>query len=114
MSDLNCIFCKIANKEIESKLIYEDNDFVAFNDIKPASPVHILVIPKKHFNNLLEINDSEIMSKLFFAVQQIAKDLGLAKDGFRTVINTGDNGGQTVYHVHVHILGGRFHTWPPG
>lgn len=111
---MSCIFCKIASKEMETNIIYEDSDCIAFNDIKPISPKHILVIPKNHYENLMEVNDKEIMSKLFEAVKKIAKQEGLAKDGFRTVINTGDNGGQTVYHLHIHILGGRFHTWPPG
>lgn len=114
MSDPNCIFCKIANKELNTKIIYENEDIIAFNDLKPISPTHILVIPKKHYKNLLAVDDERLLSKLLLSIQEIAKQEGLSEKGFRTVINTGDNGGQTVYHLHVHILGKRFHTWPPG
>lgn len=117
MNDLNditsCVFCKIAKKEINSTLVYEDEEFVAFNDINPVSPTHILVIPKSHIKNMLEVNDKELLGKLMLTAKKIAKKQGL-EDGFRIVINTGDNGGQTVHHLHVHILGGRFHRWPPG
>jgi len=113
MDSVSCIFCKIAKKEIPAKVIFEDDEFIAFNDVKPVSPVHVLVIPKKHHNNLLEIESTEALGKLMKKVQQVAKELNL-NDGFRTIINTGDNGGQTVHHLHVHILGGRFHKWPPG
>ena len=108
-----CIFCKVVNKEIQSKFIFENEDFIAFNDIRPVSPVHVLVIPKKHYRSLLEVSDKEILGNLMLTVKEVAKQLGL-NEGFRTVINTGDNGGQTVYHIHAHILGGRFHKWPPG
>ena len=111
MSD--CIFCKIAKKEFDTKIIFENEDFIAFNDIKPVSPTHILVIPKKHYKNLWEVEDEKVLGKLLTCAKEVAKILGLT-EGFRTVINTGDNGGQTVYHLHVHVLGGRFHKWPPG
>ena len=111
--DNDCIFCKIAKKEMQTKLIFENDDFVAFNDIKPVSPTHVLVIPKKHYKNLFEIDDKELLGKLLLAAKEVAIKSGL-QDGFRTVINTGDNGGQTVYHIHAHVLGGRFHKWPPG
>lgn len=109
----DCIFCKIAKKELQAKIVYENDDFIAFNDIKPASPVHILVIPKKHFKNFLEVEDKDLLGNLMHTAKEVAKQQGLL-EGFRTVINTGDNGGQTVYHLHVHVLGGRFHKWPPG
>ena len=109
----DCIFCKIANKELQTKIVFENDEFIAFNDIKPASPVHVLVIPKKHCKNLWEVNDKDLLGKLLFTAKEVAKQEGL-EQGFRTVINTGDNGGQTVYHLHVHVLGGRFHKWPPG
>ncbi len=111
--DNDCIFCKIAKKEMQTKLVFENDDFVAFNDIKPVSPTHVLVIPKKHYKNLFEIDDKELLGKLLLAAKEVAIKSGL-QDGFRTVINTGDNGGQTVYHIHAHVLGGRFHKWPPG
>ena len=109
----DCIFCKIATKELPTKIIFENDDFVAFNDIKPVSPTHILVIPKTHIKNLWETSDSNLLGKLLLAAKEVAKQQNL-NEGFRTVINTGDNGGQTVYHLHVHVLGGRFHKWPPG
>ena len=109
----DCIFCKIANKELQAKIIFENDDFIAFNDIKPVSPIHVLVIPKKHYKNLLEAEDKVLLGNLLQTAKEVAKQQGL-KDGFRTVINTGDNGGQTVHHLHIHVLGGRFHKWPPG
>ena len=109
----DCIFCKIAKKEIPTKIIFENDEFIAFNDVKPVSPTHVLVIPKKHYENLLAVEDTEMLGKLLLTAKEVALKLGL-NDGFRTVINTGDNGGQTVYHIHVHVLGGRFHKWPPG
>jgi len=109
----DCIFCKVVKKEIPTKIIYENDDFIAFNDINPVSPFHALVIPKKHYKNFLEVDDVSVLGKLMATVQEVAKNNNLS-DGFRTAINTGDNGGQTVYHLHVHILGGRFHKWPPG
>ena len=112
----DCIFCKIANKEIPSNFIYEDEHIVAFPDIKPAAPVHILVVPKRHIANILEANKDDIplLGHVMITIPEIAKKAGLDKDGFRIVVNTKDNGGQTVYHIHWHILGGRFMTWPPG
>ena len=112
-SNQDCVFCKVAKKELPTKIIFESDEFIAFNDIKPVSPTHILVIPKKHYKNLWEVEDTELIGKLLLTAKDIAKKQGL-EEGFRTVINTGDNGGQTVYHLHVHILGGRFHKWPPG
>ena len=112
-SSSDCLFCKIVKKELPTKIVFENEDCVAFNDIKPVSPTHILVIPKVHIKNLWEINDSNLLGKLLLSAKEIAKQQNL-NEGFRTVINTGDNGGQTVYHLHLHILGGRFHKWPPG
>lgn len=113
MDNSDCIFCKIAKKELQTKIIFENDEFVAFNDIKPVSPTHILVIPKKHYKNLWDVEDKDLLGKFLLAAREVAKIQGL-KEGFRTVINTGDNGGQTVNHLHVHVLGGRFHRWPPG
>ena len=109
----SCIFCKIAKKEIDSKFIFENNEFIAFNDINPVSPVHVLVIPKEHYSSLEEVTNKDLLGNLLLTVKEIAKQKGL-QNGYRTIINTGDNGGQTVHHLHVHLLGGRFHTWPPG
>ena len=113
MSD--CIFCKIANKEIDSKLIFEDDKVVAFRDLNPQAPQHILIIPKKHFANILEVDDKELVAHIFVdVVPQIAKIVGVEESGFRLVINTGKEGGQTVEHLHIHLLGGRDMQWPPG
>lgn len=111
MSD--CIFCKIVKKELPTKIIFENEDFIAFNDIKPVSPTHVLVIPKKHYKSLIETEDNSLLGRLLASIKEVAKQEGL-NEGFRTVINTGDNGGQTVHHLHAHVLGGRFHKWPPG
>lgn len=108
----NCIFCKIANKEIPSNFVYEDDETVAFNDLNPQAPVHILVIPKKHFASVNELDDEKVMTALFKAVKNVTKKLGI--DEYRTVINTGESAGQTVFHIHVHILAGRPLKWPPG
>ena len=113
MSD--CIFCKIANKEINSNLVYEDESVVAFRDLNPQAPQHILIVPKKHIANITELDDKEIAAHIFTeVVPKIAKEVGVAESGFRLVINTGDEGGQTVNHLHVHLIGGRKMTWPPG
>ena len=113
MSD--CIFCKIANKEINSNLVYEDESVVAFRDLNPQAPQHILIIPKKHVANITELDDKEIAAHIFTeVVPKIAKEVGVAESGFRLVINTGEEGGQTVNHLHVHLIGGRKMTWPPG
>lgn len=110
----DCIFCKIAAKEISVEPVYEDAEFVAFRDQNPQAPVHALVIPKAHYATIMDIDDAGVMGRALKAVQQTAEALGLAEEGFRTVINCRENGGQTVYHVHIHVLGGRFMQWPPG
>ena len=114
---MDCIFCKIANKEIDSKLIYEDDSVVAFRDLNPQAPEHILIVPKKHIANITEFtaDDKNLAAHIFAdVVREIANKIGVSEDGFRIVVNTGDNGGQTVNHLHVHLLGGRKMTWPPG
>lgn len=108
----NCIFCKIANKEIPSELVYEDDYTVAFNDLNPQAPVHILVIPKKHYASLNELDDTKVQSALLNAVREVTKKLGITD--YRTVINTGKGAGQEVFHIHLHILSGRPLKWPPG
>lgn len=112
----DCIFCKIAAKEIPVKPLYEDEEIIAFPDINPQAPVHVLVIPKKHIANLMEVceADSALLSGMHRIIRRLAGELGIAEKGFRLVVNTGDNGGQTVHHLHFHLLGGRFMTWPPG
>ncbi|NLO22997.1 MAG: histidine triad nucleotide-binding protein [Fibrobacter sp.] len=112
----DCLFCKIVAKEIPSKMIYEDDEIFAFYDIAPKAPVHFLVIPKKHFTHLMEIEegDSALMGKLLFHGQRLAKELGLEESGARFVLNCKEEAGQTVWHIHLHILGGRPLSWPPG
>lgn len=108
----DCIFCKIANKEIPSNLVFENENIVAFNDINPCAPVHILVIPKKHVESLNELEDKNLMAELLSGVKEVTKKLNI-KD-FRTVINTGKGAGQEVFHIHLHIISGRPLNWPPG
>jgi histidine triad (HIT) family protein len=110
----HCVFCKIIQKEIPSTVIHEDDRILAFTDIHPAAPTHVLIIPKEHIESVEEIpTGSDLMSVLTERAVQIAKQLNL-REGYRLVVNNGDNGGQTVYHLHLHLLGGRFMTWPPG
>ncbi len=111
-----CIFCKIARKELDASIVYEDADFLAFRDIRPVAPTHVLLIPKKHFSSLLEVTEAEagLLGRMLALVPRLARELGVAADGFRLVVNTGSLGGQTVYHLHFHILGGRAFEWPPG
>ncbi|KNF09353.1 hypothetical protein CLPU_3c01310 [Gottschalkia purinilytica] len=114
MSD--CIFCKIVKGEIPAKKVYEDDKVIAFNDISPQSPIHILVIPKNHISSANDINDEnkEIIGHIFSVISNIAKSEGIADKGYRIVNNCGEDGGQTVSHIHFHILGGRQLQWPPG
>ncbi len=109
----NCIFCKIIAGEIPAKKLYEDEKILAFYDIEPQAPVHVLIIPKRHFANILEA-DGETIVSMHRAAADIANRLGLAERGFRLVINTGEDGQQSVKHLHMHLLGGRSMQWPPG
>jgi len=111
-----CIFCKIINKELQSNIIYEDEKSLAFKDINPQAPVHILVIPKKHIRSLVESDDSdkELLGHLIQVARDIANENSLSDKGYRLVLNSGLEGGQSVWHVHIHLLGGRKMTWPPG
>jgi histidine triad (HIT) family protein len=110
----DCIFCKIANKQITVDLVFENDEFLAFRDLHPQAPVHALLIPKAHFPTIMDISDESMLGRAQSAVQQCARVLGLDKAGFRTVLNCREQGGQTVFHVHWHILGGRAMGWPPG
>ncbi len=113
---MSTIFSKIIRKEIPAKIVYEDADVLAFEDVAPQAPVHILVIPKKEIPTLndLQEEDAALMGKLFLAAQKIAKEQGFAEDGYRTIFNCNEDGGQTVNHIHLHLLAGRKLTWPPG
>ena len=112
MSHENCLFCRIASGEIPSKKVFEDEDFVAFHDIRPAAPLHVLVIPRKHIESLSDLkpDDAPLLGRMMIAVGKLAEQLGVAytggETGFRTVFNTGPGGGQEVYHLHAHILAG--------
>lgn len=110
----DCLFCKIINGDIPSDKVYEDQNVYAFRDIDAKAPVHVLVIPKEHIDNILDVAAEQYSAQLFKAVRIIAEREGLAEDGFRVVVNTGVDGGQTVGHLHLHILGGRHLEWPPG
>ncbi len=105
---MSCIFCQIAAKEIPSELIYEDNELIAFHDIQPQAPVHFLVLPKKHIPRLTDMTDGDypLIGKMARVATELAEKEGIS-DGFRTAINCGEKGGQTVWHVHMHVLGGR-------
>ena len=105
----DCVFCKIINGEIPSEKVYEDEEILAFKDINPAAPIHILVIPKKHIENLLEVKDEDnyLIGKIYNTINKIAKDLNIEKDGFRVIVNCGKDSGQEVMHLHFHQLGGR-------
>ncbi len=113
---MDCIFCKIANKEIDCSFVYEDEDIVVFKDLNPVAPVHLLAIPKKHVSSIMEIGELEdsISSRILKIISKVAKDLNIDEDGFRIVSNTGIGAGQSVDHLHFHILGGRKFDWPPG
>ncbi len=110
------IFTKIINREIPAEIVYEDEVCLAFKDIHPQAPVHVLLIPKKPIESMAKVQqvDKGIMGHLMMKASEIAAQLGMATDGYRLVINTNAHGGQTVYHLHIHILGGRSLTWPPG
>lgn len=109
----NCLFCRIASGEIPSSKVYEDEKVLAFHDIDPQAPVHVLVIPKQHFDSILDA-DAEIVGYMQTIVAKLAKELGIDESGFRLVVNTGKDGQQSVKHLHMHILGGRSMQWPPG
>ena len=105
----DCILCKIINKEIPSSIVYEDEEIFAFKDIHPVAPVHILVIPKKHIQSIMQIEkeDQNVVGKIYTVIKNIAKQEGVAEDGFRVIVNCGKNGGQEVPHLHFHLIGGK-------
>ena len=106
---MDCIFCKIINKEIPSKIVYEDEEILAFNDIHPLTPIHILVIPKKHIESAIDIKeeDEKLIGRMYTVINKIANDLNIDKKGFRVVTNCGEDGGQEVKHLHFHLLAGK-------
>jgi histidine triad (HIT) family protein len=112
----DCIFCKIANKEIPAEIIYEDEEIVGFKDLKPQAPVHFLFISKKHIATLndIEKDDTKLIGRIMLSIKETAKKHDLAEDGYRVVVNCNKNAGQEVFHLHAHLLGGRTFNWPPG
>jgi len=114
MSD--CIFCKIIAGEIPATVVHETDDVLAFRDLGPQAPTHVLVIPKRHIATINDMQDSdaELVGKLYLAAQKVAADEGISESGYRTVMNCNKGAGQTVFHMHLHVLGGRPMTWPPG
>ncbi|HBX22828.1 MAG TPA: histidine triad nucleotide-binding protein [Desulfotomaculum sp.] len=112
----DCIFCKIVKKEIPAEIVYENDDVLVFKDIKPASPIHLLLIPKKHIPTFFDLQpeDSKIIGEVQRAAATVARDMGLTKQGFRLVSNCMEDAGQLVFHIHYHMLAGRPLQWPPG
>lgn len=111
-----CIFCRIANKEIAARIVYEDETVVAFRDVNPQAPVHILVIPRHHIPTLndLDDQDKELIAHLILTASRIAKEEDISESGYRLILNCNRNAGQSVFHIHLHLLGGRSLLWPPG
>ncbi len=114
MSD--CLFCGIIKGDIKGDIVYQDHSVVAFRDVNPKAPVHLLIVPRKHISTLLDVEqgDKGLIGDIFYAGAQLARDQGISEDGFRVVVNCGPGAGQSVYHIHFHLLGGRKFTWPPG
>lgn len=112
----DCIFCKIIKKEIPASVVYEDDEILAFNDLNPQAPLHVLFVPKKHIGTVNELSeeDSGIIGKIFSKAKMLAKEENVDASGYRLVTNCNEDAGQEVFHMHVHLLGGRKFTWPPG
>lgn len=114
---MDCLFCKIVDREIPGDIVFEDEHVLAFNDIDPQAPTHVLIVPKRHIatlNDIEEEGDLALVGRLQYTAARIAAEQGFAEDGYRVVMNCNDHGGQTVYHIHMHLLGGRRFTWPAG
>lgn len=112
----DCIFCKIANREVPARSIYEDDLIMAFHDVNPMAPVHVLIIPKAHIPGVLSLGEghSQVIERIWRTIPGLARELRIAEDGFRVVVNSGSAAGQSVPHLHFHLLGGRVMQWPPG
>jgi histidine triad (HIT) family protein len=113
---MDCLFCKIVSGEIPATIIYRDEKVIAFNDINPQAPQHVLIVPHKHIATLndLQVEDNELLGHMTQTAKNLAKKFGIAEAGYRLVMNCNADGGQTVFHIHMHLLGGRQLTWPPG
>jgi len=116
MTNTNCLFCRLSRGEIPAKIVIENDQVIAFHDIDPKAPVHVLVIPRKHIGSIAELDDGDggLIGALFVAARDVARQLGIEQRGYRLVINAGREAGQSVDHVHLHVLGGRKLNWPPG
>lgn len=113
---MDCLFCGIVEGKIKGDIVYQDESLVAFRDINPKAPVHLLIIPRKHIANLMDLapNDGAVIGQIFQLAAKLAQQHGIADNGFRVVVNNGADAGQTVFHLHYHLLGGRSLGWPPG
>ncbi len=113
---MECIFCKIARAEIKTELLYEDDDVIAFRDLHPQAPLHVLCIPRQHISTLNDLSPQQtaLAGKLLLTAQRVAKNLAVEESGYRLVMNCNGHGGQTVFHIHLHLLAGRQMSWPPG
>lgn len=113
---MSTIFTKIINREINASIVYEDDEVLAFNDVNPQAPVHVLIIPKREIATLNDLTDAdaEVVGKLHLVAAKIAREKGIAEDGYRVVMNCNGQGGQSVYHIHLHLMGGRQMSWPAG
>lgn len=113
---MSTIFTKIINREINASIVYEDDEVLAFNDVNPQAPVHVLIIPKREIATLNDLTDAdaEVVGKLHLVAANIAREKGIAEDGYRVVMNCNEQGGQSVYHIHLHLMGGRQMSWPAG
>ncbi|APE31493.1 histidine triad nucleotide-binding protein [Halomonas aestuarii] len=113
---MDCLFCKIIDREIPADIVYEDEHVLAFNDINPQAPTHMLIVPKQHIATLNDIEEDDLarVGRLQYTAAKLAAEQGFAEDGYRVVMNCNDQGGQTVYHIHMHLMGGRRFTWPAG
>lgn len=116
MSSSDCLFCKIAGGEIPATLVHQDDRLVAFRDVNPQAPTHILIIPREHITSLEGASDAhaDLLGAMLLTARDLARGEGMARDGYRAVVNVGADGGQTVHHLHLHLLGGRAFDWPPG
>jgi len=116
MTAQDCLFCRIVDGEIPADVIYQSESAIAFRDINPQAPTHVLIIPRRHVSTIndLDVGDQELVGSLVLAAKAIAQQEGLADDGYRVVMNCGEGAGQSVFHIHLHLLGGRLLNWPPG
>lgn len=113
---MDCLFCKIIDREIPADIVFEDDEVLAFSDINPQAPTHLVIVPKRHIATLNDIEEGDLalVGRLQYTAARLAREKGFAEDGYRVVMNCNEQGGQTVYHIHMHLMGGRRFTWPAG